>query len=648
MLAIVKRTEAELLSYFGAASAFAAGALRYDGDPLELESHQRAFLDDRSTFRWIVKARQVGFSFLFAIECLVRCHLEPNFTAICVSYNHADAVEKVRVARQLYEELPAPYRKRLVTDTRTELEFETNSGTRRGRSRIVSVPSKPPRGKHGTVYLDELAHYQDARKVYAGTTAAIARSKGQLTAASTPLGRRGLFWELCAEEIRAYPGHARQSVPWWVCTFFCRDVGRAVVEAPLLATEERVERFGTEALRHQFESLDLLEFQQEFEPSFIAERLSYFPYDLILGCTDGDLELAQDWSQVPAPSGRLVAGYEVGRRQHRSALALFEKREGRRFICRALKTYGDVPFEEQKVELRGMLETLPIARFSIDGNGLGMNLAEDLGRDFPQVVTESSSGPAKERWATDFKITLQRTAAELPRERGLVAEEANHAYFDNKGVPPRALLVSGGKIAPASAPRIERFVEEELKGRDNFHKLLIIEAEPFGNGDGARTHVDIKPLTGAQQQDALFQDYDSRNIDKVGSSFRVPALLRGDSKDFNRSVADAQLRFAEDQVFAPERDSFDHVMNRRILADLGILFWSFRSQTPVTRDPERLTVSIEKLVRVGVLTPEEGRSLAEDVFNTEFRKLPDDWVKKPITLTLAAIQNAGRMSEGDG
>ncbi len=65
----------------------------------------------------------------------------------------------------------------------------------------------------------------------------------------------------------------------------------------------------------------------------------------------------------------------------------------------------------------------------------------------------------------------------------------------------------------------------------------------------------------------------------------------------------------------------------------------FRSQTPITRDPERLTTSIEKLMRVGVLTPEEGRHLAEDVFNCEFRALPDDWVKRPITLTLAGIQN---------
>jgi polyhydroxyalkanoate synthesis regulator phasin len=58
----------------------------------------------------------------------------------------------------------------------------------------------------------------------------------------------------------------------------------------------------------------------------------------------------------------------------------------------------------------------------------------------------------------------------------------------------------------------------------------------------------------------------------------------------------------------------------------------------VTRDPERMTDMVEKLVRVGVLTPEEGRLLAGDIFNREFRKLGDDWTKRPITLTLAGIQ----------
>jgi len=51
-----------------------------------------------------------------------------------------------------------------------------------------------------------------------------------------------------------------------------------------------------------------------------------------------------------------------------------------------------------------------------------------------------------------------------------------------------------------------------------------------------------------------------------------------------------------------------------------------------------MTEMVERLVRVGVLTPEEGRLLAGDIFNREFRKIGDDWTKRPITLTLAGIQ----------
>ena len=36
-----------------------------------------------------------------------------------------------------------------------------------------------------------------------------------------------------------------------------------------------------------------------------------------------------------------------------------------------------------------------------------MNLAENLSRDYPQVVPEAFSNESKERWATDFKTLLQ-------------------------------------------------------------------------------------------------------------------------------------------------------------------------------------------------------------------------------------------------
>lgn len=422
MLIRVPRDASELLGSCATEWGFAQTFARYRGERLRLEPYQERFLRERSKYRCVVKGRQVGYSFLFALEALVRCHLRRNHTAILISYNLQEAVEKITLARELYEELAGPFKKRLVVDSKTELVFESIGAGRRGRSRIVSVPSRAPRGKHGTVYLDELAHYKDARGVYAGTTATILRSGGQLTAASTPLGRRGLFWELAAASDGRYRNYWRQQVPWWLSRFFCRDVARAAIEAPRMTTEERLARFATRALREQLENLpDLDLFQQEFELSFLALRAAYFPYELVLGCMSDDVALVDDISDLGRPEGRLVAGFDVGRLRDRSELALFEQL-GARFVCRALVRFEKQSFAVQEAELRRMLDLLPIARLSIDSGGIGMNLAENLSRDYPQVIAETFTTQSKERWATDFKILLQHGNAELPLDRELLAE----------------------------------------------------------------------------------------------------------------------------------------------------------------------------------------------------------------------------------
>jgi len=419
-LGIVKRDEREFADWLAKEWGFLSGLATFDDEPVELEPYQVSFLENRSRFRWVTKSRQVGFSFLFALEALARCHLREKHTAVFVSYNLEDAKEKILIARQVHEELPLSFQKKLVVDSKTELAFESN-GAHRRLSRILSNPSKAPRGKKGDVYLDELAHYVNDREVYRGSTALILRSNGQLTGCSTPLGRRGIFWEIAREEIRKYPHHTRQEVPWWLCRFFSSDPKRAAVEAPLMDTEERVERFGKPAIVEQFDSLDRDDFRQELEGLFVDESYSFYPYDLILPNTTDDLELAADFTDVPEPQGRIVAGFDVGRMRDRSELAVFEEIGGR-FTCRLLRSYAEAPFAEQEADLRRMFEILPVARLSIDRSGIGMNLAENLARDYPQVVAENFTSDTKERWATDFKILLQRREVVLPRDRDLVAQ----------------------------------------------------------------------------------------------------------------------------------------------------------------------------------------------------------------------------------
>lgn len=274
----------------------------------------------------------------------------------------------------------------------------------------------------------------------------------------------------------------------------------------------------------------------------------------------------------------------------------------------------------------------------------------------PAALAEREPNVTPATEVIHFKIHSPRSAYGVPRWVGALlsvlgsrqAEEINFSYFDNKSIPPMALLVSGGHLATESVNRIQDFVEKNIKGRQNFHKILIIEAESDGgstlSGSGS-VKVEFHPLTDAQQKDALFQNYDERSMDKIGMAFRLPRLLRGDARDFNRATADASLDFAEQQVFAPEREEFDFTVNRKILAAMGVRFWNFKSNSPSVKDPEALAGVIKDLVVANVLTPGEARELAEGVFNKALKNLDEPWTRMPVQLTLAGVQGGADMLE---
>jgi len=298
--------------------------------------------------------------------------------------------------------------------------------------------------------------------------------------------------------------------------------------------------------------------------------------------------------------------------------------------------------------VRRLVQVLGPERVYFKAFGDPRVVSRKTGRVYPSVEAlrdaDPSDAPATE--VLHFAIPSPRSPYGVPRWIGALLsvlgsremEEVNLSYFSNKSVPPLAILVSGGRLSESSVPRLERFIDENIRGKAGFHRLLIVEADSAGTGE-SKAKIEMVPLTQAQQADQLFASYDVANIDKVGAAFRMPRILRGDSRDLNRSTAETSLRLAEEQVFQPERDEFDELVNRVVLGELGIRFWKFRSNAPLTRDPERMTEMVERLVRVGVLTPEEGRQLAGDIFNREFRHIGDDWTKRPITLTLAGVQS---------
>jgi len=422
---------------------FVQGLMDSDGEPVLLADYQLHFLKDALKFRAVEKSRGVGFSFVCAAEALAKAHLRKNYTAIFVSMNLEEAIEKIRYANLLFESLPLKWRRKKVVDNKTSLEFEDSSG--RFRSRLISHPCKDPRGKHNAdVYLDEFAHYgHKQRGVYVAAVPIVSRGSGQLTIGSTPLTVGDLFHDIMKEEHRKYPMFTRQGVPWWACPDFCINPIQARMDAPKLETGERVKSFGHPTLIDIFNTMELEDFQQEYELSYNDESQTYFPYDLIFSCIQDDLETHASVAKlVSSTKGDLFAGFDVGRTRNTSELVILE-RKSNRLVYRMGKSFDRSRFQVQEAFLREMMKSsLRFRRLSIDRHGIGMNLAENLRSEFrSRVEGIALVGQVKESLAVGLKIAFEQEAVSIPRDRELTGQvhsikklstNAGYARFDTE------------------------------------------------------------------------------------------------------------------------------------------------------------------------------------------------------------------------
>ena len=427
MLIVAKRTPngSEYRRWLAATAGFIETATRVDDKRTRLAPYQVRHLSNRSKFRACEKARGVGFSFICAAEALARAQMSRgDYTAIFVSINLDEAVEKIRYANMLYDSMPLGWRKKKVIDNKTAIEFVDSTG--RHRSRLISHPCKDPRGKHkADVYLDEFAHYGNKqRAIYVASVPVVSRGDCQLTIGSTPLAVGDLFHEIMYQERKKYPMFARQSIPWWHCPDLCTDVARAQVEAPAMETSSRVDAFARPTLADIFHSLDVGEFQQEYELVFLDESQAYYPYELILSCVSDGLTPAASVDKLfRSTTGDLYAGFDVGRTRNTSELVVLE-RKPKRLIYRYGRSFDRSRFKDQEASLRKMLKrSRRLKRLCIDRHGIGMNMAENLHSEFrSRVEGVAMIGPVKESLAVGLHIVLENEEIAIPRDRDLIAQ----------------------------------------------------------------------------------------------------------------------------------------------------------------------------------------------------------------------------------
>jgi phage FluMu gp28-like protein len=415
------------------------GMIKVDMKNIELDCYQDELIRSNSKYIAILKARQIGWSFLLALKGIAMAN-DPariKYTKQFVSFNEEDAKEKIRYAKEFYESIPRRYKKKLRHDTVTSMEFIDKGG--KSTSRLVSIACRQPRGKNGDISLDEMAFYPVNRvqAIYTAGANAIVRG-GRIEAGSTPFGTIGTFYDILERKDK-YKNYVRYNIPWWYSHNHCKNVEKAVELAPDMATEDRVMRFGTDALISIYEANFLEDFQQEQECKFIDSKSSFISLELIYANTPGmrpgereaaledddateesmEIQIAHNLEELQSLynkdiHGTLYLGYDVARRRDAAVIYAIGVKDGKKRSLAEIEM-RNTPFEEQLNVLRALMYGSPVMRCCMDMTGMGEPLYERLAKEFGEKIEGIPfTSETKEVLAVSVKRGLENREYLLP------------------------------------------------------------------------------------------------------------------------------------------------------------------------------------------------------------------------------------------
>lgn len=227
------------------------------------------------------------------------------------------------------------------------------------------------------------------------------------------------------------------------------------------------------------------------------------------------------------------------------------------------------------------------------------------------------------------------------------AEEVNMRYFEDNTVPAGMLTVAGGRLTAQSHQNLTNLLAGGI-GNKNQSKIVLIEAvgeQDSLDAKGTPIQMKVERLADQRPSDGLFKDYDEANQAKVRSSFRLPSVAVGMANEHNFATANVAMFAAESQVFAPERNETDELLNNTLVrsrAGMRMRTVKLASRTPPITSPEGQIKTMTALNVMGALTPRKAQKLANTLLQIEIEEYPkkgeadyEDWMDKPMALNMS-------------
>lgn len=160
----------------------------------------------------VLKARQLGWSWLLAAYALHGAMFRQHYRVLVLSQGQLEASELLRKCRAIWQSLPDWLRPSLSEDNATTMSFVASGGS------ITALPATEKAGRGETaslVIVDEAAFHPYAATNYAAYKPTV-DAGGQLIVVSTANGAGGFFHSLYQDAKNGINGFVARFYPWSV------------------------------------------------------------------------------------------------------------------------------------------------------------------------------------------------------------------------------------------------------------------------------------------------------------------------------------------------------------------------------------------------------------------------------------------------
>ena len=334
---------------------------------------------DKSRLRAWRKARQIGGSTTIAAECVVEAGIRGVDCLIC-SAAEKNAVEVLSKCHGFVELANiAGLGLRLTTDSRGELGFSNGH-------KILSLSQNPStiRGFSGHLYLDEFSHHAQDKLIYQAGFPVTTR-RYRLSVLSTPMGQSGEFYRCWTER----PDFSKHDT----------NIEQAIGDG-LSIDLEPIRR-----------NLDSESFRQEYLCEFIDESTAFFPYELIRASI----------GERRVETGDSYIGMDIGRKRDLTVIYVLGQL-GDSFHTLHMEVIRNAEFSVQRQAFRRLWTLYKPRRGCVDATGLGMQMGEELRREFLHVEPIVFNSRVKEDMVVTLKRVMEDRKITIPDDQDLISD----------------------------------------------------------------------------------------------------------------------------------------------------------------------------------------------------------------------------------